>query len=67
MNVLAITSGGASLKFKVVEFDEPPKAHARFTLHVLHFLAIESDVRTLRRKRRVPGERSGLGSLRAGG
>lgn len=29
MNVLAINSGGSSLKFKVIEFNEPPKADAR--------------------------------------
>ncbi|MGH7215643.1 MAG: acetate/propionate family kinase [Nitrospiraceae bacterium] len=30
MNVLAINSGSSSLKFKIVEFDESPKAAARF-------------------------------------
>ena len=67
MNVLAINSGGSSLKFKVVEFDEPPSTRAHFTLHVLHFMAVESDMRTLHGKRCVPGQRSGLGSFREGG
>jgi acetate kinase len=31
MNVLAINSGSSSLKFKVIEFDESPRAAARFT------------------------------------
>jgi len=32
MNVLAINSRSASLKVKIVEFDESPKTAARFTM-----------------------------------
>jgi acetate kinase len=36
MNVLAINSGSSSLKFKVVEFDEPPKTAVRVTMSSRH-------------------------------